>query len=70
MMFGVLIHKNVGFIEVVKIVRGKRQPWYVGVLLVIPFAKAVLTLWRVYVLQVYFLNKGKSYRDFLLYMVK
>jgi len=71
-MFGMLINRNIGIMEVVKIVRGHKtpQPWYQVILIVIPFAKAIFTLYRVYILQVYFLNQGKSYRDFLLYMVK
>jgi uncharacterized membrane protein len=71
-MLGVLINRNVGIMEVVKIVRGKKkvQPFYQIVLIIVPFAKAVHTLYRVYILQVYFLNQGKSYKDFLLYMMK
>jgi hypothetical protein len=69
-LFGVLINKNVGILEVMKIVRSKKQPWYVPILVIVPFAKAVVTLYRVYILQVYFLNRGKSYRDYLLYLVK
>jgi len=69
-MFGILINRNVGIVEVMKIVRDKKQPWYYSVALIIPFAKAILTLYRVYILQIHFLNKGKSYRDFLIYITK
>ena len=69
-MFGILINRNVGIIEVLKIVKGKQKPWYQTLLIVIPFGKAILTLYRVYVLQVYFLNQGKTYKDYLVYMVK
>ncbi len=68
-MFGILINKNVGIMEVMKIARHKKQPWYYTVTLIIPFLKAVVVLYRVYILQVYFLNRGKSYKDFLLYIL-
>jgi hypothetical protein len=69
-MLGILINSNVGIVEVMKIVKDRKQPWYLTFLIVVPFAKAVLTLWRVYILQVYFLNRGRSYKDFLLYLTK
>ena len=71
-MFGVLINRNVGMMEVIKIVKGKHrsQPWYQILLIIIPFGKAIFTLYRVYILQVYFLNQGKTYKDYLLHMVK
>lgn len=69
-MFGLLINRNVGIVEVMRIVKDKKQPWYHTFALVIPFAKAVMVLYRVYILQVYFLNRGKSYRDFLIYILQ
>ena len=48
MMFGFMINKNVGIMEVIKIIGGKKrtpQPWYQIILIVIPFAKAVFTLY-------------------------
>jgi uncharacterized membrane protein len=69
-MFGVLINQNVGIIEVMKIVKGRKQPWYLAFSFLVPFAKAIITLYRVYILQVYFLNRGKSYQEFLAYIVK
>lgn len=50
-----------------KLVQKYRQPWWMPFTILIPFVKMALTLYRVYILQVYFLNRGKSYYDFLVY---
>lgn len=66
-MFGLLINSNVGVQDLMKLVQKYKQPWWMPFTIIVPFAKMVLTLYRVYILQVYFLNRGKSYYDFLVY---
>jgi hypothetical protein len=67
--FSFLIEKNVSFHTIIAMLKERKQkPWYIVVLIIIPFGKALLTLWRVYVLQIYFLNRGKTYTDFFKYI--
>jgi len=67
-MFGVYLSKNIGMQEMIESKGDKKQPIWVGISLVIPFAKMVVTLYRVAILQIYFLNKGYSHKEFWIYM--
>jgi hypothetical protein len=70
--FGFLLQQNIKFGDIVNLMRSRKtpQPWYFTILIIIPFGKVFLVLWRVYVLQIYFLNRGRSYHDFMKYMIE
>ncbi|MDF1877986.1 hypothetical protein JHD47_09180, partial [Sulfurimonas sp. SAG-AH-194-L11] len=46
----------------------KEQPLFVKLSLFIPFAKMFITLYRVTILQLFFLNKGHTYKEYWIYM--
>jgi ABC-type uncharacterized transport system permease subunit len=72
MLFAMLLHKNINPQEMIAIMDTKelkKTAWYKRVVIIIPFAKTVMVLYRVYILQVYFLNQGKSYKDYMKYLV-
>ena len=46
----------------------KEQPLLVSLSLFIPYAKMLITLYRVAILQIFFLNKGYTHKDFWIYM--
>lgn len=66
--FGLYLSKNIG-VEEMMISKGSReQPWWLAVSLAIPYAKMVITLYRVAILQLYFLDQGKSHKEFWVYL--
>ena len=67
-MFGVHLSKNIGMQEMISSKGDKEQPILVKLSLFIPFAKMLITLYRVTILQLFFLNKGYSYKEFWIYM--
>jgi succinate dehydrogenase hydrophobic anchor subunit len=69
-LFGLLLNNNIPIPKMIKLAQSYKQPWWMPLTLIIPFAKMVLILYRVYILQVYFINQGKSYDDFVVYMFK
>ena len=54
--------------EMIESKGNKEQSLLVSMSLFIPFAKMVVTLYRVTVLQLYFLDKGYSHKEFWVYM--
>jgi len=68
LLFGFYLAKNIGTEEMIMSKGEKEQPAWMGVLLFIPFAKMALTLYRVAILQLYFLNRGKSHKDYWVYL--
>ena len=66
--FGVYLSKNIGIEEMVMSKGEKEQSLLVSLSLFVPFAKMLITLYRVAVLQLYFLNKGYSHKEFWVYM--
>ncbi len=71
MSFAFLINSNIPFMELVEIARRERntkRSAFNIFMIFVPFAKVILILYRVYILQVYFLNRGKSYKDFAVYL--
>ena len=64
MAFGVYLSNNIGVQEMVLSKGDQEQPWWMFFTLIVPFAKMVITLYRVAVLQFYFLNEGKTHKDF------
>ena len=67
-LFGIYLSKNIGIEEMVESKGDKEQSLLVGLSLFIPFAKMIITLYRVAILQIYFLNKGYTHKEFWVYM--
>jgi len=68
MLFGIHLSNNIGMQEMISSKGDKEQPIIIKLSLFIPFAKMLITLYRVAVLQLYFLNKGLTYKQFWIYM--
>jgi hypothetical protein len=67
-MFGIYLSKNIGMKEMIEAKGDKQQSLLVGLSLFIPYAKMLITLYRVTILQIYFLNKGFSHKEFWVFM--
>jgi len=67
-LFGIYLTKNIGLEEMVKTKGEKQQSILVSLSLFIPFAKMIVTLYRVTILQFYFLNKGYTHKEFWVYL--
>lgn len=67
-LFGIYLSKNIGIQEMMMSKGDKEQSLLVSLSLFIPFAKMLITLYRVAILQIYFLNKGYSHKEFWIYM--
>ena len=67
-MFGMYLSNNIGMDEMIQSKGDKEQSLLISLSLVIPFAKMLITLYRVAILQFYFLNKGFSHKEFWVYM--
>ncbi|MDY0121454.1 MAG: hypothetical protein RBR54_05880 [Sulfurimonas sp.] len=67
-LFGIYLTKNIGMEEMIKSKGDKEQSFLVSLSLFIPYAKMLITLYRVAILQIYFLNKGYSHKEFWIYM--
>jgi hypothetical protein len=67
-LFGIYLTKNIGMEEMLRSKGDKEQPLLVSISLFIPFAKMLITLYRVTILQIYFLNRGYSHKEFWVYM--
>lgn len=67
-LFGWYLSHNIGT-EAMMLSRGsRRQGWLIGLSLIVPFAKMAVTLYRVAVLQFYFLNRGRTHKEFWVYL--
>ncbi len=67
-LFGIYLSKNIGMQEMISSKGEKEQSLLVGLSLFVPFAKMAITLYRVAILQIYFLNKGFTHKQFWVYM--
>jgi len=67
-MFGVYLSNNIGIKEMIESKGEKEQPLLIRLSLFIPYAKMFVTLYRVTILQLFFLNKGYSHKEFWIYM--
>lgn len=67
-LFGIYLSKNIGMREMLESKGDKEQSLLVSLSLFIPFAKMLITLYRVAILQIYFLNKGYTHKEFWIYM--
>jgi len=67
-MFGIYLSNNIGLDEMISSKGDKEQSTLVRLSLFVPFAKMLITLYRVAVLQLYFLNKGYTHKEYWVYM--
>ena len=68
MALGVYLSNNIGIEEMLLSKGEKEQQWWLSLSLAIPFAKMIITLYRVAILQFYFLDQGKSHKEFWIYL--
>ncbi len=68
MAFGIYLSNNIGIEEMMTSKGQKEQPWWMALSLAVPYAKMAITLYRVAILQFYFLDQGKSHKDFWIYL--
>ena len=67
-LFALYLSKNIGVEEMAKNMGTKQQPMWVKLSLFIPYAKMLIILYRVAILQLFFLNKGYSHKEFWIYL--
>lgn len=68
LLFGLYLSKNIGIQEMMQSKGEKEQSTLIRLSILIPFAKMLLTLYRVAILQFYFLNQGKTHKEFWVYL--
>ena len=68
LLFGIYLSKNIGMQEMIESKGNKQQSLLSALTIFIPYAKFLLTLYRVAILQFFFLNKGYSHKEFWIYM--
>lgn len=68
LLFGLYLGKNIGVQEMMQTKGEKEQSMLVRLAILIPYAKMLLTLYRVAILQFYFLNQGKTHKEFWIYL--
>lgn len=66
--FGLYLSKNIGVEEMILSKGNREQPWWLPLSLAIPYAKMVITLYRVAILQLYFLDQGKTHKEYWIYL--
>jgi hypothetical protein len=66
--FGLYLSKNIGAEEMILSKGEREQPWWLALSLAVPYAKMAITLYRVAILQLYFLNHGKSHKEYWVYL--
>ncbi|MEK6659555.1 MAG: hypothetical protein AABY36_07755 [Campylobacterota bacterium] len=67
-LFGMYLSKNIGMQEMIELKGDKEQSLFVSLSLFIPYAKMIVTLYRVAILQIFFLDKGYTHKEFWIYM--
>lgn len=67
-LFGVYLSKNIGIQEMMESKGDKQQSILISLSLFIPYAKMLITLYRVTILQLFFLNKGYTHKEFWVYL--
>jgi len=68
LLFGLYLSKNIGLEEMMKNMGKKEQPFLTKIALFIPFAKMAIVLYRVTILQIFFLNRGYTHKEFWVYL--
>lgn len=66
--FGLYLSKNIGTEEMILSKGDREQPWWLSLSLAIPYAKMIITLYRVAILQFYFLDRGHTHKEFWIYL--
>lgn len=66
--FGLYLSKNIGVEEMILSKGDREQPWWLSLSLAIPYAKMAITLYRVAILQLYFLDQGKTHKEYWIYL--
>lgn len=66
--FGLYLTKNIGTEEMIVSKGNRQQPWWIALSLGIPFAKMAITLYRVAILQFYFLDQGRTHKEYWVYL--
>lgn len=66
--FGLYLSKNIGTEDMILSKGNKEQPWWLALSLAVPYAKMIITLYRVAVLQFYFLDRGHTHKEFWIYL--
>ncbi len=69
-MFGLYLTKNIGMEEMIKTMGEKKQSFLVSLSIIIPYAKMLIILYRVAILQFFFLNKGYTHKEFWIYLTQ
>jgi hypothetical protein len=67
-LFGIYLSKNIGVDEMINSKGEKIQSSLIAISLFIPYVKMLITLYRVSILQFYFLNQGKTHKEFWIYL--
>jgi len=67
-LFGWYLSINIGVQEMMSSKGEKKQPSWMVFTLLIPYFKMFITLYRVSILQLYFLNQGRTHKDFWVYL--
>ena len=67
-LFAMYLSKNIGVEEMARNMGTKQQNLLVKLSLFIPYAKMLITLYRVAILQIFFLNRGYSHKEFWIYL--
>ena len=67
-LFAMYLSKNIGVEEMAKNMGTKQQSLLVKLSLFIPYAKMLITLYRVAILQIFFLNRGYTHKEFWIYL--
>ncbi len=67
-VFGYYMSKNIGLERMLETAGEHKQPAWMSLMLFVPFAKMAITMYRVAVLQFFFLNQGKSHFDYWDYL--
>ena len=68
MLFGIYLSKNIGMQEMIESKGEKQQSSLIALSLFVPYLKMLITLYRVAILQIYFLNQGKTHKEFWIYL--
>ncbi len=69
-LFGWYLSLNIGVQEMMLTKGDKKQSSWMVLTLIIPFVKMGITLYRVTILQLYFLNRGHTHKDFWIYLTQ
>ncbi len=67
-LFAMYLSKNIGIEEMAKSMGQKEQPLFVKLAIFIPYLKMLIILYRVAILQFFFLNKGYTHKEFWIYL--